>query len=158
MKLYFVVSLLASAGVYLAMRFTIGTVVLRDLPPDVARDFHYLFPAFFAAFITSWLLRPAVRGHTFAGPVFATAVFPFLAGGIFAILLSLFGKTQQEYSDFVTSFSITFAAVKGSFGMVFQTLPVAVPAAFTAVMAMRRSDPPEAMNEKKKSPVPAPYA
>lgn len=149
MKLYFIFSLVASAGVYLVGRFTVGTVVLRDFHPDVVGDFHYLLPAFFAAFISCWLLRPAVRGHTFAGPVFASLVFPFFAGGIFAILLSLFGKTQAEYTDFQTSFSITFSAVRESIGIVVRTLPVSIPAAFAAVMAMRRSDPPEAMSGKQ---------
>jgi hypothetical protein len=148
-KLYFIFSLLASAGVYLVGRFTVGTVVLRDFDAEVVADSHYILPAFFAAFICCWLLRPAVRGHTFASPLFASFVFPFFAGGVFAILLSLFGKTQAEYTDFQTSFSITFSAVRESIGIVIRTLPVSVPVAFAAIMVMRRSDPPEAMSGKQ---------
>jgi hypothetical protein len=152
---YFIVSIVAAAGLYLAMRFTAGSLILRDLPPDVPRDFHYLFPGLLSAFATAWLLRPMVRGQTIAGPVFATACFPFLVGCMLAGFLAVFGRTAEQAGDFVTSITLTFGAISDAPRMILRTLPVTVPAAFIAVMALRRSDPPEAMSAKKKGPAPA---
>jgi hypothetical protein len=147
---YFMFSIVVAAGCYLAMRFTAGAVILRDLPPDVPRDFRYLLPGFFAAFISLWMLRPAVRGQTFAGPVVASMFMPFLAGCIFAALLAVFGRSAEEAGDFVTSISLTGGAISDAPRMVLRALPVALPAAFIGILTLRRCDPPEAMTEKKK--------
>jgi len=149
------VSIVVAAGLYLALRFTVGSVILRDLPPDVPRDFHYLFPGVLSAFATSWLLRPMVRGQTFAGPLFATGLFPFFAGCMLAGFLAVFGRTAEQAADFVTSISLTFGAISDAPRMILRTLPVTLPAAFISVMALRRSDPPEAMSAKRKGPAPA---
>ena len=146
---YFVVSLVVAAGLYLTMRFTVGTVVLSDMDPSVAQESHYLLPALVAGFLTAWIARPAVRGQTIATPLFAAVAFPFVAGCLMGGLLAILGRTEAESGDFVSSWEAFFYAVIDAPLYVFGTLPVSIPVSLVAVFALRRSDPPEAMGEKK---------
>lgn len=152
---YFFTSVAVAAVGFLAMRFAIGEFVLPGVEKVVARDLYFLFPALVAGVVTSWLTRPAVRGQTFVGPLFATALFPFIAGSIFSAFSTVFGRSAEETADFAGSIEQAFYTAIDAPLFVVETLPISIPLALIAVVALRRSDPVEKMREKMKGQTPA---
>jgi hypothetical protein len=155
---YFFFSVLVAVGLYLAMRFSIGAVVLTGVQRAAAEDVSYMVPGIFAGVVTSWLLRPMIRARTLVGPCVAAGLFPFVAGVVFGAALTIFGRTAEASTDFVVNISKTFHAGLDAPSWVLRTLPVSIPAAFIAVFVLRRSDPTEALTDKKGPPQAAPYA
>jgi len=154
---YFIVSVVVAAVAYVAMRFTIGTAILTDLPAELAQDSYYVVPGLFAAFISCWLLRPVVRAHSFMGPMLATVLYPFFVGSAVTVYLFVAGRSQEESMDVVGSMDGTIQAVIDAPLYVLGSLPVAFPIAGLAVFALRKSEPGEAMTDKKEKAQAGPF-
>ena len=150
MARYFFVSLFVAAIYYVLLRSTIGTVVWTEVDESLAKDGSFFFPALIGGVVACWVTRPAVRAQSFVGPVFASALFPFVAGCVLAACTMIFGRSPEEVQDFVGSVESTFYTVLDAPLYVAKTLAVSMPAAFIGVIALRASDPAEQMREKRK--------
>ncbi len=71
------------------------------------------------------------------------------------MLSTVFGRSAEETADFAGSFEQAFYSAIDSPLFVVETLPITIPLALIAVVALRRSDPVEKMREKLRGQTPA---
>lgn len=154
---YFIVSVVVAAVAYIAMRFTIGTHILTDLSAEEAQHQIYMIPGLIAAFLSCWFLRPLVRAHTLIGPTLATILYPFFVGCGFAAILFSRAFTPGMQSTFADQMGGMLHAVFDAPLYVLGTLPVAFPVAGLAMFALRKSDPGEAMTDKRERATAGPF-
>lgn len=143
---YFFVSIAIAVAVYIALRLTVGGVILPAVDPRVASDMFFLVPGLVAVFIAAWVIRPAVRAHSLLGPVFATLAYPFVAGGLFVLGMNIFGDPDSV--DLVENLEGTVSILQGVPFTVIESLRVTIPLSIVAVFLLRSADPPEKMRKK----------
>ena len=152
---YFVFAVGIAIASYVALRLTVGSVILPMIDPRVAADTMFIVPGVVAVICGAVFLRPLVRAQTLLGPILAVLAYPFVAGIFCSIGLTVFGGSETE--DFLSTFEGTFAVIRAAPVLVVESVIVTIPLAAVAIFLLRRSDPPETLKKRNLATV-DPYA